>query len=287
MRGSWGWEGGRHIVQDLLAGMHGRPMRFVRKAQAQRHRPAHCRRQAAAAKPPPPSRRRQAARERHAARPRPARGEGVRGGRGAGWKAGMMREGGRAAPEWRGSRLTKQHMRDHVVGVRAAPEWRGSRPYGLALALPRPKLAGACMRSCSPKAVLSHPGGAASRRRRAGGGHGPACERVSGRASYRRVRQRAGGRGAAAAASGRSQPRGRARRGAEKGSDSARKNRPLPMPSKASRSQAAMQELRCARPLSSPLFILDAGAGAGAAARPAPRARPRLRETRRGSSGEA
>ena len=61
-------------------------------------------------------------------------GEGVvSGGRGAGWKAGMMREGGREAPEWRGSRLTEQHMRDHVVGGRAAPEWRGSRPYGLAL----------------------------------------------------------------------------------------------------------------------------------------------------------
>ena len=80
----------------------------------------------------------------------------------------------------------EQRMRDHVAGGRAAPEWRGRRlapsnacatmllgggrrrngggaaPTVSRLALPRPKLAGACVRSCSPKAVLSHPGGAAS-----------------------------------------------------------------------------------------------------------------------------
>ena len=50
-------------------------------------------------------------------------------------------------------------------------------------------------------------------RRRAGGGRGPARERVSGRASCRRVRQR---QGAAAAASGRRQPRGRAQGAARK-----------------------------------------------------------------------
>ena len=110
-------------------------------------------------------------------------------------------------------------------------------------------------------------------RRRAGGGRGPARERVSGRASCRRVRQR---QGAAAAASGRRQPRGRAQ-GAARKRDRIRHRRsvrarypqkpaaprPLcrspaargPLPSGAGRrpeGQDVVQEPRCARPFPSP-----------------------------------